>query len=383
MSRLFAIITLIIAFVSVYPFDFELSAQTRDAFSQALLSPEISMTRGDILGNVMLFLPFGFLGVFALPSRRSAAFAFLWLLGLGGLFALALQVAQIALPSRVASLGDVAWNGAGIAIGAAAALFLSRARMPQHFEAAPLALIPALLVLAWIGYRLIPFVPSIDFQSIKNSLKPLLLDPQLDGVRLFHTTIAWALAGFCLRHITPEARYDRFLWAIIIAVLGLEVLIVSNAVYLSGVIGAGLGLLLWAGWLGRMRYAAPTLAALLCVKICLSGLAPFELAGGVRAFGWLPFSGILGGSMALNVLALSKKVFLYGGLIYLLRTLPMPWRAATLITAGVVGVVELLQLFFTSHTPEITDPLIALLIGYSFMILDGRTIGEAGAKLRL
>jgi VanZ family protein len=71
----------------------------------------------DIIGNVLLFIPFGALGILAFPEhRRRVVIA-------GPLLSGAIEASQWAyLPQRTASLRDVATNATGHFIGVAAAV---------------------------------------------------------------------------------------------------------------------------------------------------------------------------------------------------------------------------------------------------------------------
>ncbi|MEO0410425.1 MAG: VanZ family protein [Pseudomonadota bacterium] len=375
MARLFGLICLLIAFVSLFPFNFQMNGVTAQAWQSFLAPRSFAMSRGDLLGNIVLFIPYGLIGVLLLAQRRSAWPAYTALALAGAGFGLFLQVLQIALPTRDESIPDVGANMIGLVVGALGAFGLVRAPIPKSMSTAPIAVTPALLLGCWIAYRLIPFVPSIDFKSIKNSLKPLLVNPQFDAVSVFNDSVSWLLAGFLLRHMSVAARYDRFLWALVLGTFLLEILIIKNNVHLSGTLGAVIGLALWTLWLGRQRRAAALLAALLIAKLILSGLAPFELGANARAFNLIPFAGLFNGSMAVNTLAVLQKLFLYGGLIYVLRAIPMPTTKSAAICTITLAFIEVSQVITIGHTPEITDPLLAVMLAYGLVQLqryDGR-----------
>lgn len=78
----------------------------------------------DVLGNIAVFIPFGAaLGAATLPGRRNVARRrfWLWWLGVTGaglLLSLFIEIAQLAIPSRVTDVDDVILNTLGTAIGA-------------------------------------------------------------------------------------------------------------------------------------------------------------------------------------------------------------------------------------------------------------------------
>jgi glycopeptide antibiotics resistance protein len=78
----------------------------------------------DVLGNVAVFIPFGAaLAVATLPRRRNGRRHHLWLwwlgvTGAGLLLSLFIEIAQLAIPSRVTDVDDVILNTLGTAVGA-------------------------------------------------------------------------------------------------------------------------------------------------------------------------------------------------------------------------------------------------------------------------
>jgi len=77
---------------------------------------------GDVVVNVLLFVPVGFWLQRELPAPRGAAARMAAVLAAGALFSLAIETLQFLLPWRVSSAIDVATNTAGAALGAALVL---------------------------------------------------------------------------------------------------------------------------------------------------------------------------------------------------------------------------------------------------------------------
>ena len=122
MRLLFYSSVLLILYGSLYPFDFSLNALTDTGIERFLYTWSLFSSRGDELGNIALFSPYGFLGILSLGSRRNLTPAIIALIIFGFILAAWLQVLQLMLPSRDAAIGDVFWNIAGIAAGIAMAL---------------------------------------------------------------------------------------------------------------------------------------------------------------------------------------------------------------------------------------------------------------------
>ncbi len=78
----------------------------------------------DAVLNMILFAPVGWL-VASRVGRRSL----LWALAVGGALSLVIELAQMAIPGRDASAGDVVFNAAGALAGAGAWWFRARSRL--------------------------------------------------------------------------------------------------------------------------------------------------------------------------------------------------------------------------------------------------------------
>jgi hypothetical protein len=94
-------------------------------------------------------------------------------------------------------------------------------------------------------------------------------------------------------------------------------------------------------------------------------LYPFEWLMHYHSFSFVPFSGFLSGSIEQNFLNLFLKVFLYGGLLKILWDIPLKPFSALMAAGFIVGGIEFMQIFMSvGHTPEITDPLLVVIIYY-------------------
>ena len=107
-----------------------LRSNTEVATNLTLLT-EPAATRGisihwliDIAGNMVVFAPLGAAVALALGDHP-VKLRLLGGSGAGALLSAAIELAQLALPSRVSAVGDWALNTVGAAIGAALAVFVS------------------------------------------------------------------------------------------------------------------------------------------------------------------------------------------------------------------------------------------------------------------
>jgi VanZ family protein len=274
----------------------------------------------------------------------------------------------------VPRLTDAIWNTLGLVIGLGLALV--PALRPRHHSLAGGVPVPLLLVGLWIAYRLAPFVPSLDVQNVKDSLKPLLLTPfPINWLSAAHGAAGWLSCGALWQGARAQVG-TRFAATAMVVVFAAEVLVVDNVVTSADAIGAAAALGAWVA-LARCRARPASVAALvLGAYVLVAGLAPFELRPAPVAFEWLPFRGFLGGSMLANVSSLLEKLFNYGALIWLLGVAGgsvgrVPFAVSVAAVVGLTASLEAAQTVIVGRTPEITDPLLALLIGVAVRLWRG------------
>jgi VanZ family protein len=83
-----------------------------------------------IVGNVLLFLPWGFLTFVALYTvERPTIQTYVLTVLTGFSFSLAIEAWQYFLPSRVADVNDVIWNTTGVVLGAILGHLRQRVRL--------------------------------------------------------------------------------------------------------------------------------------------------------------------------------------------------------------------------------------------------------------
>lgn len=374
MPTLLILIAVLISYGSLYPFSFAAHEGSMTELLGLLSDPALPTHRGDLVGNVLLFLPYGL--VLAL-HRGGGTLRTATLAVLGVSLAVALQVVQIWLPSRVPALGDAIVNTFGLLLGYGLGLALA----PLLRNAGPrrLLLAPMLLALLWICYRWFPLVPTVDLQNVRDALKPLMAIERFSPLRSLHTAVAW-LAFFRLGAVAAGRPLPALaLVGSAALVTAGQAFIVGGSISLNNI--AAVALAIAALPLLRRPQASGLIVAALFVTVLIEGLRPFALASPPNSFSWLPFSGFLEGSMSTNTLALVEKCYLYGALICLMVHNGTPLGAATLACATWLGVIEGLQVLVAGRTAEITDPLLAILLGVVIARLQpGREGGQHATR---
>lgn len=355
----------VILYGSLFPFDF--TAPPADV-AAALSIGLTEVRRGDALANLLLYIPLGLLLVVGKREGRRGG-RILAAVVLGFCLSLTVEVAQLWLPPRITSLSDLGLNTAGSFLGAVLGLAAARV-MPGRRDGASrqnheVGLYGLLLMLAFLGWQGAPFVPSIDWQAWKDSLKPLLTAASLSPSGMLAYVAAWLGVGLVAAGLVRPVLVAPLLAGLTLAVCAGKVLVISRVVtpelLLTGLAVATA----WALAPTRKVVAAPgVVAAVLAVFIAWDGLAEAwaQRVPGGAPFHWIPFRGFLTGSMVVNVLAMFEKVFLYGTLVLALLRMGAPALVVGSLAALLLLAVEGLQALTGGRTAEITDPLLAVIL---------------------
>src|SRR5574340_73323 len=185
----------LIAYGSLYPFHFTVPEAETAAWVKLFSDWSPLTSKADALGNAALFVPFGCAGMLAIAVRAGLPFRIAATVAVNFALALVLQVAQIYVPERTAALGDVIWNMAGTAVGIVIGVLVDDHQSAPRQRWQSGAVLPLGLIVLWLAAELVPFVPSLDVQSIKANLKGLLHPTVAAEQLLFHTAGA-ILAGW-------------------------------------------------------------------------------------------------------------------------------------------------------------------------------------------
>ncbi len=324
----------------------------------------------DALLNVLIYVPLGWLGYLSLTGaprgvRLTAA------VGFGCALSFTVELAQFYLEGRVTSLLDVASNSCGTAAGVIGAQLLdallarrlARWREPLVRERAAVV-----LILCWLSYHLFPFVPSIGFYRLAVRLHAMLA---VSAAALPAETLAgmaeWLAIGVLLGSIAGTSTPP--LLVALLAVLPARLLIVHQQLTLAELLGALLGvalnLALWRG-----RWQARAAAVLLLVSLAISGLAPFHFSDTAASFSWRPFhASFHTANWEPAGIVLLRKVFRYGAFLWLASRCGMRLGSSAAVLSSMLFAIEIAQTHLPGRTPEITDPILALLMALALRLL--------------
>jgi VanZ family protein len=354
----------LILYGSLFPFRLNRSVDlgVLDALATLTFKPA---TRGDIVANLLLYMPLGFCLMFAAREPRWPALSRTVLVGTA--LSLAVELTQVYLRFRVSSLSDVVLNFLGTLGGAGAAMAYAALGTSMRIPAlASSRLDPAALgvLLLWLGFRLAPFVPTIDWQKYKDALRPLFIDPQVGAYEVLRYVAGWLVVGYALRALTRRDYVIHAMLAVVGVVLFGRLVIVSKTLSPAELVALAACLPLAAVLLAiREPRRTGVLAALLAAAIVMQGLAPFEWLPSAQSFSWIPFRSSLRGSIELNYSVLLEKCFWYLSLVWLLTRYRLGIAGATLATATLVAAIEVLQMWLPGRSADVTDPLLVIAAG--------------------
>ena len=352
----------LITYGSLYPFSFSIPAAHGAAWTSLFSDLSLGSSRMDAFGNLLLFVPFGFAGILSIANQASLTARIMLVTLSGCALALLLQIGQIYVPQRSPALSDVLWNLIGIGGGIAAGL--SMRLTPQRLQSGNA--LPVGVLALWIAAELLPFVPTLDVQSIRHNVKNMLR-PTLDFNQLLFHAAGALMAGRALAAIIGEIPARRWLLLLAGAVAAGKVLVVTLTLTVSILLGLALGCAA-AWWLGAWREprrASAVLLVLFAAYAC-GALMPFEFRDFPESFSLIPFAGLLRGSMLVNTQALAANLSLFAGMLWLIKTLGGRIAPGSIALAGFVLMFELVQIYAVGRTPDITEPLLVLLLGQLF-----------------
>jgi VanZ family protein len=372
MIYLFIASFVLVIYGTLFPFSFQADAHTGGIVAAFINSASVRPSGGDLISNIVLFLPFGFLGMQALPERIPKLVRYALVFGLGTATSLGIEISQYYTTMRTTSVYDLGLNAISVLIGAVAGganwqRFVSGG---ATYGIRPRSIYPLAAVAAWAGYRLFPYVPTIDFQHVKDAIKPLLAItsvPITDVVRHFGMVLGLALL---LQAIFSPRSAILALILMALGVIAAKPFIVTTVISPAEVVGTVAALAIWLAVLSQANSRTMIVVVIFAAALAVQGLAPFELSTETENFSFVPFSGFEQGSMAVNLQSFFEKVFLYGTFIWLIVQAGGSTKLSLTLVVIFATTIEIAQRYIVGRSPEITDPMLALIMGGALLTLE-------------
>jgi VanZ family protein len=349
-------LAVIIIWGSLYPFAFH----ERGSFGAALrylliTSWRFKPDRGDIISNILLYLP---LGYFAVPALRKMRFPMrVAVVTLGGtLLSGVMELTQFWDAGRASAVSDLYSNALGTLLGAMAAGLNPRTwNFPVLGKIAwrPFAL---LVIIFWLGNRLFPYVPTLYSRIFLT----MPLWSFKSWLALGRYTVDWLAVGLLLEALFGLAK-SRIAIGLMTGFVIAGRLIIGIAVSVEE-LSALLAAVIWIGFVSRISIRPALIALLFLCSVTLEALQPFHFVLQAHRFGWIPFLSLIDGLRETGVRVFFEKSFTYGALVWLMARAGLSWVSSTTICGLLVLGLRFVQVYLPGRSAEITDFTILVML---------------------
>ncbi len=382
---------LLIVYGSLYPFSGWVDAPDCFAFLyQGLSSTQVQL--GDLVTNVLAYVPLGFLVCRLLLAKRVAgAWATALAIATAFVLSLSMEMLQGFLPTRVQSDFDLLTNTFGGTLGAIAAGLpgrqgaladILRKTRSEWFVPGRFADLGLFALGAWFFRWLLPLLPSIDLGRFRAGLAPIALaiaNPHsFNGWRALAETLSWAGIGLIAKSQVRSEKPGFAVVAILfVCILAAQIPIVRRYLTPELLVGCLAGLLLVkvladADVKTRANLAFLLIFAGFCIEENIA-----SSPGMLYPFNWIPFATKLDNTLS-GIESLLELIGFSAALAWCARSGAdkqdvrwFGWAAGLLVTGGAFA-LELGQRHVPGRIGDITSPL---LIGFTW-IMSWRWTGQ-------
>ncbi len=394
MSRrsLWVIFCLFILYGTTIPFHFVADhAAVRAKLHGLPLNPLVSADTGrrlsipDAVQNVLLFLPFGALGVWSVARSRQTAARVLFVTLLGLAFSVAIETLQLFTTDRTTATSDVMTNTIGAFVGAASAGIVGRlgtslwrraeARgLTRHASFGPMLAATALVIVA----ALEPFDVTLELGSVASKVRALQHDVWQAGVltdegiaSLHYILFTIAVCGWLEAVGVARARIWSAATGIIVA-FGLDAsqtFITSRMPSLEDAVVRATAALVGVGvWqLAKVRREPALWLSLLTLATFVGAatqqLSPFEIAAVHKPFELMPFLSDYKHTTFETLSHVIELVLLYAPLGFVSQRLLPGRRPLWLVLGATLAIawpIEWGQGWIVGRYPDVTDLAVSL-----------------------
>lgn len=377
-----ALVTTFIVYGSLFPFVYHRPPGANDPFRALIGTWQDWDGRSDLLSNILLYMPFGFLATRVWPPRAPTVARVALAILAGAILSACMECAQFYDEGRVSTLGDVYANAIGATVGATASALIGASMQWPFVKELNLHPDASLLLAAFLGYRVYPYMPVIDLHKYLGATRGLLEHPIPPPGDLARFVVIWLFVSAVIESLYGFGRWVLLFPLLAAAVFAGRIAIVDLSLAPADVEGAAIAFIVWAGLLHWLPGRQVVLACLVAGLIAALRLEPFGFSAvPLRDFGWVPFWSMMHGSVGVAIQAFLEKFYQYGGLIWLLRQAGLNLITATLSTAALLLATSYAEIYLPDRSSEVTDAAMALTIGLAFHLLDLRRRGESVPEL--
>lgn len=360
---LLAIFVALILYVSLYPFQFGADGPTAMEVLRELSWARAS--RGDMLNNVLLYVPLGFCIALSVEPRFGRLTGIATGLVGGALLSITMEIMQGSIATRVPSLTDLSLNAAGALAGAigGSAWHALGVRMTPHANPAGRSGAIALVVLVlWLIARLWPFVPDASLRQLKRAVRPLFT-PEIGWADLAAFFVGWLVVAQAVFHLARRQRSVDVFLIVIAAVLVGRTFTAGNTLEFAELAAIAL-LLPVLVLISRVEDRGRSALLAAALGTWLASVALLPALGGARDVAVeLPALGEFLGRNAPPPAELAGRAFSYVALTWLLAGTGLFPHVAAGITVLLVVLLALMQAGAATPVYGWIDVVIAIIAG--------------------
>ncbi|MBI3772158.1 MAG: VanZ family protein [Gammaproteobacteria bacterium] len=367
----------LIAYGSLSPF----SGWDGQRFQLARLVAEFwptYFTFADFVTNFVAYVPLGLLLTLALVYRTSFLRAILYATASAGILSIGLEILQLMLPERIASLFDAFLNISGALCGAIIATVFSRRSFvgqslrrfyKKHFVFTPASTVGLSALTLWALSIIVPTLPILLYGLYRQTLPEMGLDLAWGELNITQTAIIslQIIALGLLASTLPQRQLiSGILFTTIasIAIL-LNIALKTHAITLTelgGSISGIIGVFLILGFGKRPKLVITTVCLVVAYALKQSQPGPL-VTDSLYAFNWIPFKGQTDLRGIINFL---EEAWIFAAIAYCAAA---TWRGRSLWLPSITGVIaigflafslEWKQQFTAGRYPDITDILVVV-----------------------
>jgi len=260
---------LVIAYLCLYPFVLKapLAATSMGGISFADFTP------GDIIANVVLFLPWGAAVGWAARGRFSVLLAVVLAAAGAAMLSIGFETLQQAIVGRVSSGMDVIANLTGAVAGVPLARYIALPR----WNARTTARFGGYVVVLWLVARLIPFVPSVHAHDWAVNVRDMLAADAPSWRRVLFYTAGYAAVFSAIRRMGFMRIHPLSVYAALgLFIVGAQVTIETMQSDLGEWIGLAMA---WCGfyvWQNNEDLHQRALRVLVTAAFLVDALRPFD-----------------------------------------------------------------------------------------------------------
>ncbi len=348
---------LVIAYLCLFPFVLtgSLAAASIGGISFADFTP------GDIVANVVLFLPWGAAVGWAARGRFSFLLAVILAAAGAAVLSIGFEAVQQVIAGRVSSGMDVIANLTGAIAGVPLARYIAQPR----WNARTTARFGGYVVVLWLVARLIPFAPSVHLHDWAVNLRDMLAADAPSWRRVLFYTAGYAAVFSAIRRMGFMRIHPLSVYAALgVFIVGAQLTIETVQSDLGEWIGLALA---WCGfyvWQNNEDLHQRALRVLVTAAFLVDALRPFDFAAS-NSFSMLPFHSLLDTfNPVTNMRAVAEYGFWTAALIMVWYSRRVqPWQAAAGVTVLVLC-TEVAQTTLTGRTPDTLPVFMAVVAGF-------------------